>query len=92
LIPDDTTSVVIEYDDRARSLVHRIRRYGLRSGDLKALQPYLVNLRNREFRETEELRELIAPGVWLWHGNYDSKKGIAIGDTAIVRDPADLIF
>lgn len=92
LIPDDTTPVVIEYDDRARSLVHRIRRYGLRSRDLKALQPYLVNLRSREFGETEELRELIAPGVWLWQGNYHSQKGIAIGDSAIVRDPADLIF
>ena len=92
LIPDDTTPVVIEYDDRAHSLVHRIRRYGLKSGDLKALQPYLVNLRSREFGETEELRELIAPGVWRWQGNYHSTKGIAIGDAAIVRDPADLIF
>ncbi|MBW4518131.1 MAG: CRISPR-associated helicase Cas3' [Scytolyngbya sp. HA4215-MV1] len=92
LIPDDTTPVVIEYDDRARSLVHRIRRDGLRAGDLKALQPYLVNLRSREFRETEELRELIAPGVWLWQGNYHRTQGIEIGDAAIVRDPADLIF
>lgn len=92
LIPDDTTLVVIEYDDRARDLVHRIRRYGLRSGDLKALQPYLVNLRSHDFRETEELRELIAPGIWLWQGNYHSTRGIAIGNAAIVRDPADLIF
>jgi CRISPR-associated endonuclease/helicase Cas3 len=92
LIPDDTTPVVIQYDDRAHSLVHRIQRSGLRSGDLKALQPYLVNLRSHDFRETEELRELIAPGVWLWQGNYDRKKGIAIGNRAIVRDPADLIF
>jgi len=92
LIPDDTTPVLIEYDDRARDLVRRIRHYGLRSGDLRALQPYLVSLRSREFRETEELRELIAPGVWLWNGNYDSRKGIAVGAAAIVHDPADLIF
>ncbi|MBD1998460.1 CRISPR-associated helicase Cas3' [Leptolyngbya sp. FACHB-541] len=92
LIPDDTTPVVIEYNDRASEIIHRIQRYGLRSGDLKALQPYLINLRNREFQETEELREAIAPGLWLWQGNYDSQKGIAIGDMAIVRDPADLIF
>jgi CRISPR-associated endonuclease/helicase Cas3 len=92
LIPDDTMPVVIEYDDRARNLIHQIRRYGLRFRDLKALQPYLVNLRSREFQETEELRELIAPGIWLWQGNYHSTKGIAVGDMAIVRDPADLIF
>lgn len=92
LIADDTTPVVIEYDDRASEHIRRIRRYGLRSGDMKALQPYLVNLRNREFKETEDLQEPIAPGVWRWLGNYDPRKGIAVGDAAIVRDPADLIF
>lgn len=92
LIPDDTTPVVIEYDDRAQEHIRCIRRYGLRSGDMKALQPYLVNLRSREFKETEDLRDPIAPGVWLWQGGYDPKKGIAIGNTAIVRDPADLIL
>jgi CRISPR-associated endonuclease/helicase Cas3 len=91
MINDDTTAVVIEYDDRARDLVQRIKRYGLRPGNFKALQPYLVNLRSREFQETEELREAIAPGVWLWQGNYHRTKGIAVGEDAIVRDPADLI-
>ncbi|TVP68135.1 MAG: CRISPR-associated helicase Cas3' [Leptolyngbya sp. LCM1.Bin17] len=91
LIPDDTTAVVIEYDEAAREQIHRIKRYGLRSGNLRALQPYLVNLRDHEFKETEELRELIAPGVWLWHGGYDDKLGISVGSSAIVRDPADLI-
>lgn len=92
LIPDDTTPVVINYDDRAHDLIHRIRRYGLRASDLKALQPYLLSLRNHEFRQTEEVRELIAPGIWLWQGNYHPIKGIAVGDMAIVRDPADLIL
>lgn len=91
LIPDDTTAVVVNYRSLATERIHRIRRYGLRSGDLRALQPYLVNLRDREFKETEELRELIAPGVWLWHGGYDDKLGISVGSSAIVRDPADLI-
>lgn len=92
LIPDDTTSVVIEYDDRASNLVTKIRRRGLKRGDLQTLQPYLVSLRSREFQQSEELRELIAPGIWLWQGNYDPIKGIAIGDEAIIRDPSDLIF
>ena len=92
LIPDDTTSVLIEYDDRATELIQSIRRYGLSGGNFKKLQPYLVSLRNHDFKKTEELRELLAPGLWLWQGAYDPKKGIAMGDQVIVRDPADLIF
>ncbi len=92
LIPDDTNPVAIAYDDRAIKIIQRIKQRGLKSADLKALQPYLVNLRSREFKQTEELREQIAAGIWVWNGNYDSIKGIAIGDQAIVYDPADLIF
>lgn len=92
LIPDDTTAVVIEYDDHARQLVQRIRRYGLRSSDLRELQPYFVGLRDREFKATAELREQIAPGIWRWLGNYNELHGIAIGEAAIIRDPADLII
>jgi CRISPR-associated endonuclease/helicase Cas3 len=92
LIPDDTNPVAIAYDDRATEIIQRIKKRGLKSGDLKALQPYLVNLRSREFKQTEELREQIAAGIWVWNGNYDSIKGIAIGDKAIVYDPADLIL
>jgi CRISPR-associated endonuclease/helicase Cas3 len=92
LIPDDTNPVAIAYDDRATEIIQRIKKRGLKSGDLKALQPYLVNLRSREFKQTEELREQIAAGIWLWNGNYDSIKGIAIDDKAIAYDPADLIF
>lgn len=92
LIPDDTTAVVIRYDDEVNRLIKQIKRRGLKPGDHRRLQPYLVNLRDREFRATEDLREEIAPGVWVWHGNYDPIRGIAIGDNPIVRDPADLIF
>jgi CRISPR-associated endonuclease/helicase Cas3 len=93
MIPDDTTAVFVKYDDRSEELVEQIRRRGLRGGDVRSLQPYLVSLRNRDFKATEALREEIAPGIWLWLGHYDRQlKGIAIGDEAIVRDPADLIF
>lgn len=91
LIPDDTNSVVVEYDDRAAELVQKIRCFGLKSGNLQKLQPYFVSLRSREFQQTEALRELIAPGIWLWHGGYDQKKGIAISNDPILRDPTDLI-
>jgi CRISPR-associated endonuclease/helicase Cas3 len=92
LIPDDTNPVAIACDDLATEIIQRIKKRGLKSGDLKALQPYLVNLRSREFKQTEELREQIAAGIWVWKGSYDSIKGIAIDDKAIVYDPADLIF
>ena len=92
LIPDDTTPVVINYDERASEIIERIKRRGLRSQDLRALQPYLVNLRSNEFKQTETLREQIAEGIWLWRGDYNSIKGIAIGKEPILYDPADLFF
>ena len=91
-IKDDTTPVVIQYDDRVRDLLRLIERRGLLSGDWRSLQPYLVNLRNHEFKQAEELRREIAPSLWVWHdGNYDPIKGIGIGNRAIAYDPADLI-
>lgn len=66
---------------------------GLRSQDLRALQPYLVNLRQREFKQAEALREPIAEGIWLWQGtSYNKIKGIAIGKEPILYDPADLYY
>ncbi|MEL6927980.1 MAG: CRISPR-associated helicase Cas3' [Cyanobacteria bacterium J06600_6] len=90
LIPDDTTPVVIDYDDRASEVIQKIRKRGLRSQDLRTLQPYLVNLRDHEFKQTEALREPIAEGIWLWQGTYNQVKGIAIGGEPILYDPADL--
>jgi CRISPR-associated endonuclease/helicase Cas3 len=92
LIPDETYPVVIEYDDRAREVLREIQNRGLRSRDHRALQPYLVNLRQREFQQSTDVRREIAPGIWVWEGGYDPVQGILIGNTAIVRDPADLIF
>jgi CRISPR-associated endonuclease/helicase Cas3 len=91
LIPDDTQPVVIEYDDRASRLIREIERQGLRSYHHRALQPYLVNLREREFKQSAEVRREIAPGIWVWEGGYDEVRGISLGGAAIVRDPFDLI-
>ncbi|NJL21195.1 MAG: CRISPR-associated helicase Cas3' [Leptolyngbyaceae cyanobacterium SM1_3_5] len=91
LIPNDTTSVVIQYDDRVRSLLRRIEQRGLFSSDHRELQPYLVSLRNYEFQQTASYREEVAPGLWVWRGSYDSVYGIGIGDRAIDYDPTDLI-
>lgn len=94
-IQDDTTPVVIQYDDRVRRLLRQIEKRGLLSGDWRSLQPYLVNLRNNyEFPQSEALRREIAPGLWVWQdGNYDHNlRGIMMGGKAIVFDPADLII
>lgn len=91
LIADDTTPVVIQYDDRAHNLIQQIQRRGLYANDHRALQPYLVNLRNREFQQAQEVRREIAPEIWLWEGSYDPVKGIGLGDQAISYDPFDLI-
>jgi CRISPR-associated endonuclease/helicase Cas3 len=91
LIADDTTAVVIQYDDVVRDRIHQIRRRGLNSSDHRALQPYLVNLRDREFRQSQDSCEEIAPGIWVWRGSYDPIYGIGFGDRAIDYDPTDLI-
>lgn len=91
LIPDDTTPVVIQYDDTVRDLLAKIRRRGLFSSDHRNLQPYLVNLRHHEFQQAAKMREEFAPGLWIWHGNYDPVRGIALGDNPIAYDPVDLI-
>jgi CRISPR-associated endonuclease/helicase Cas3 len=90
-INDDTTPVVIQYDDRVRELIRLIERRGLFFSDWRSLQPYLVNLRNYEFKQSEECRQEVAPSLWVWHGSYDPVKGICLGDKAISYDPADLI-
>lgn len=90
-IASDTTAVVIQYDNHIRALLQQIQIRGLFSRDHRALQPYLVNLRDREFKQADGLREEIAPSLWVWHGNYDAVKGIGIGNRAISYDPADLI-
>jgi CRISPR-associated endonuclease/helicase Cas3 len=92
LIPDDTQSVVIKYDGHANQLIREIQQKGMKPRHHRALQPYLVNLREREFKQAAEVRREIAPGIWLWEGDYDQGKGIGLGGSSIVRDPADLFW
>jgi CRISPR-associated endonuclease/helicase Cas3 len=91
LIPEGSQPVVVPYDSVCKQIVERIRRRGLFSGDHRALQPYLVNLRPHEFRMAEGSRVEIAPNLWLWEGGYDPLKGIQLGSKSIDYDPIDLI-
>jgi len=90
LIEDNTTPVVIQYDEQVHGLLSQIRRRGLFSSDRRQLQPYIVNLRQREFEQAEE-REEVAPGLWVWRGGYDPIRGIAVGNAPAAYEPTDLI-
>jgi CRISPR-associated endonuclease/helicase Cas3 len=92
LIRDDTTSVVVQYDETVREILRRIKRRGLFSSDYRTLQPYMVSLRNHEFMQAKDLCDEIAPGLFVWGGSYHPLMGIGIGDQAIAYDPTDLIF
>lgn len=95
LIPEESVPVIVEYDtdDEAkngerRSLIDRIRYAGIRGGDHRKLQPYVVGMFEHEFKEKMDWMEEMAEGVFLWLGSYDSLRGIP--DVSL--DPADLIY
>jgi CRISPR-associated endonuclease/helicase Cas3 len=88
LISEETAPVIVEYDEEARRIVERIRKAGLRPGDHKRLQPYVVGLFERELKENEWMTEEITEGVRLWTGGYDPVRGIS----AMRYDPSALIW
>ncbi len=76
LIEDNTTPVIVEYDETVRDLITDIKRRGIWSSDRAKLQPYMVNLPNYLFRQTEA-KEEIATDLWKWGGSYDPIYGIS---------------
>jgi CRISPR-associated endonuclease/helicase Cas3 len=66
LIRDENTPVVIPFDEEARELIKKIRARGLHFSDHRNLQPYLVNLRERDFKEWQGMTTEIAPEVYEW--------------------------
>ncbi|HVB21705.1 MAG TPA: CRISPR-associated helicase Cas3' [Ktedonobacteraceae bacterium] len=78
MIEDDSTPVIVKYKpaaetvkkllDAVRSSIH------LRRNDLRALQPYTVNLLKHEFERAKKdsLVLEVIPDLWEWHGIYDS--------------------
>lgn len=81
LIDDDTKPVVVLYNEEANKLVDRIRRRDfLLSKDYRALQPFVVNIRRKDFEQHETLTEDIG-GMHVWHGPYDEILcGISVSD------------
>ena len=93
LISDPTTSVIVRYpqheSDRGdlENLLRRIRYAGIRGGDHRRLQPYVVSMFEHEFERRRGYTEEISEGVFVWNGDYDDLRGIE--DVSL--DPADLI-
>lgn len=95
LIPEESVPVIVEYDskdkasnEQRRKLIERIQYAGIKPGDHRKLQPYVVGMFEYEFEKKRDWMEEIAEGVFLWLGGYDSLRGIS--DVSL--DPADLIY
>jgi CRISPR-associated endonuclease/helicase Cas3 len=95
MIVDDTSSVIVRYDeDVVDDLVSQLRRYPAQARMiLRRLQPFMVNLREREILQSqrhglaEELAEI--PGVWIWKGVYHPVRGVVLGGAI---DPGNLFW
>lgn len=87
LIDDDTSPVVIiGYEEEGGNRPAEVPLAALRQNPalarhyLRALQPYIVNLRHFELQRAlqhglvEEMAEL--PGLYVWHGQYDEVRGL----------------
>lgn len=93
-----TVPIIVEYEERdprreeeRASMIERIRRSGLRPGDHRKLQPYIVSLFEHDLKGKEHMLEPVGDEdeeIKLWTGNYDPLRGIS----AIRDDPVDLIW
>jgi CRISPR-associated endonuclease/helicase Cas3 len=105
LIDDDMTAVLIRRDaassqerDLIDDVLGRILRFGMHGNDLRALQPYLVSLRRRDFEAAARagLTEQVAryngepQPLYIWRGRYDEVLGLVLGVDQL--DPDSLII
>jgi CRISPR-associated endonuclease/helicase Cas3 len=88
LIEEPTVPVVVPYGDALRRLEAWQRSPGWTTW--QRLQPYVVNLYEREARrfEQEGWLETVTEGLYRWRGRYDPRIGIV----RALYDPSDLIL
>jgi CRISPR-associated endonuclease/helicase Cas3 len=95
LIKDDTTPIVIQYDEAVRSRLDNIARRGIWSEDHSFLQPYTINLPTRLFNKLN-YKEEVKPGtdLWKWTSNYDPIRGFPLEqlDQEVLIDPLFLMM
>jgi CRISPR-associated endonuclease/helicase Cas3 len=95
LIKDDTTPIVIEYDDAVRSRLQEIARRGIWSDDRAFLQPYMISLPTRVFNQLKYKEEVKAGlDLWKWTSNYDPIRGFPLEqlDQEVVLDQTFLVM
>lgn len=86
MIDDDTTPVIVRYkplEEKIKDLLARLRKNPAQARKLlRQLQPYMVNLRQRELLLAKkqgmavEIAEV--PDIWIWQGGYDNARGIVL--------------
>jgi CRISPR-associated endonuclease/helicase Cas3 len=95
LIEENTTPILIQYDELIKSRLQAIAYRGICSEDRAFLQPYIINLPTKVFNKLQDKKE-VKPGLdlWKWTGNYDSIRGFPLeqADQEIVCDPLFLML
>lgn len=86
LIESDTVSVVAPYGEGLQRL--ETWRVAPTQRHWQQLQPYLVNLLQKEAKDKGEWLEPISPNLYVWTGGYSDTRGLIEG----FSDPADLII
>jgi CRISPR-associated endonuclease/helicase Cas3 len=86
IIDDDTYPVAVSFNDEVEKLLRKIKRRGLFTSDYRELQPYIISIRQFEFRKHRQSIEQPIAGVefYIWIGTYDPIKGLPI-----LGDPSD---
>ncbi len=89
LIEDETIPVVIRYNQAVQELLDEIRDRGLLSSDHRALQPYVVSLRQWEFQKHRNSILEWQPNFYVWDHDksYDPIRGLPL-----MGDPSDAIL
>lgn len=97
LIEDDAASVVVRYrgmdgrdmreEARVSALLQALQTHPERSrGIMRRLQPYIIGVRQRLLDRYvgNGLAVEIMPGLWEWHGKYDTVRGLGAGEADVI--------
>lgn len=79
LIEENTTSIVIQYDEAVKARLKEIAHRGIWSEDRAFLQPYIISLPTRIFDKLQDKEEVRSGlDLWKWTGNYDPIRGFPL--------------
>lgn len=95
LIKEDTTPIVIQYDEEVKARLKAIERRGIWSDDRAFLQPYTISLPTRIFNKLKHKQEVkLGIDLWMWTSNYDPIRGFPLedNDQEIIADRMFLIM